>query len=98
MVVVVVVVMVVEVVLVMEVVLIVVDDVLENEYGLLFEINSVTKMKEIFCKVHLVVVVEVVVEQTMDIDPGCITALSFNLDCPELILGFEELLDKTIGL
>ena len=40
----------------------------------------------------------VIVEQTMDIDPGCITALSFNLDCPELILGFEELLDKTIGL
>ena len=39
-----------------------------------------------------------IVEQTMDIDPGCITALSFNLDCPELILGFEELLDKIIGL
>ena len=39
-----------------------------------------------------------IVEQTIDIDPGCITALSFNLDCPELILGFEELLDKIIGL
>ena len=38
------------------------------------------------------------VEQTMDIDPGCRTALSLSLDCPELILGFEELLDKTIGL
>ena len=39
-----------------------------------------------------------IVSQTKDIDPGCITALSFSLDCPELILGFEELLDRTIGL